>query len=347
MKILKREKYLDKLISAIGTSDIKVTAGVRRSGKSKLLLLLKEYILNNNSNANIIDIDYNLLAFEELKEYHKLNEYIENKYVSGKDNFLLIDEIQMCSNFEKTLNSLHAFEKYDIFVTWSNAFLLSSDLATLFTGRTFSIEVFPFSLHEFMQYFKISDVDSAFDKYFYEGGFSGSYPYKSIEEKFDYINKDVYQTIIVRDLMTKYKVRNKEVLENLCSYLLDNISNLSSANNITNYLKSKNNNITDKTISNYIKYLCDAFVFYKIQRFDLKGKRYLSTESKYYLCDSSIKYAKLGTKNIDFGRTYENMVAIELLRRGYEIYVGKLYKKEIDFVAKKEISKFIFKYQQI
>lgn len=295
--------------------------------------LLKNHF-ETNSEYNVISIDFNKLIFEELKEYHDLNKYIEEKYISGKLNVLMIDEVQMCKGFELVINSLHASGNYDIYITGSNAFLLSSDLATLFTGRTFSIEVYPFSFEEFCEYYSYDNVDDAFDLYFFEGGFSGSYLYKTLEEKYDYINKDVYHTII-RDLMKKYKIRNKEVLENLCDFMLDNISNLLSSNNITDYLNRNNSSITDKTISNYIKYLCDAFVFYKVGRYDIKGKKYLSTESKYYLCDSTIKYARLGTKNIDYGRTYENMVAIELKRRGYEIYVGKLYKKEIDFVAKK------------
>lgn len=334
MKLFKRKKYLDKLLNVIGTPDIKVITGVRRSGKSKLMELLKNHF-ETNSEYNVISVDFNKLIFEELKEYHNLNKYIEEKYISGKSNVLMIDEVQMCKGFELVINSLHASGNYDIYITGSNAFLLSSDLATLFTGRTFSIEVYPFSFEEFCEYYSYDNVDDAFDRYFFEGGFSGSYLYKTLEEKYDYIDKDVYQTIIVRDLMKKYKIRNKEVLENLCNFMLDNISNLSSSNNITDYLNRNNSSITDKTISNYIKYLCDAFVFYKVGRYDLKGKKYLSTESKYYLCDPTIKYARLGTKNIDYGRTYENMVAIELKRRGYEIYVGKLYKKEIDFVAKK------------
>lgn len=332
MIIYERKKYLDRLLRVIGTPDIKVITGVRRSGKSKLLELLKMHF-DNDINNNIIFIDFNRLFNEELKEYHNLNKYIEEHYKANKRNILMIDEVQMCDKFELVINSLHSSNKYDIYITGSNAFLLSSDLATLFTGRTFSIEVYPFSFKEFMDFYSYNDVDEAFDKYFFEGGFAGSYPYDSIEEKYDYIDKDVYQTIIVRDLMKKYKIRNKEVLENLCDYMLDNISNLASANNITNYLNSNNSSITDKTISNYIKYLCEAFVFYKVGRYDLRGKKYLSTESKYYLCDHTLKYAKLGTKQIDYGRTYENIVAIELMRRGYEIYVGKLYNKEIDFVA--------------
>lgn len=334
MKLIKRNNYLEKLINVIGTPDIKVITGVRRSGKSKLLEMLNEYF-NKDDKNNVIAIDFNKLQFEELKNYHMLNNFIEQKYLDKKINILLIDEIQLCDKFELVINSLHSSGNYDIYITGSNAFLLSSDLATLFTGRTFSIEVFPFSLKEYMEYYDLNDVDQAFDRYFYEGGFAGSYLYKNIEDKYDYIDKDVYQTIIIRDLMNRYNIRNKDILENLCSYMLDNISNLLSSNNITKYLNSKNKKITDKTISNYIKYLCDAFIFYKINRYDLKGKKYLLTDSKFYLCDPSLKYAKLGTKNIDYGRTYENIVAVELLRRGYDVYVGKLYQKEIDFVIKK------------
>lgn len=334
MKLFKREKYLEILSNVIGTPDIKVITGVRRSGKSKLLESLKNNF-KKDAKYNIISIDFNKIIYEELKDYHKLNDYIEKKYNKNKNNVVLIDEVQMCDKFELVINSLHASGKYDIYITGSNAFLLSSDLATLFTGRTFSIEVYPFSFKEFIDYFHLKDVDEAFDKYFFEGGFSGSYLYKTMEEKYNYINKDVYETILIRDLKTRYKIRNVEILESLCDFMLDNIANLSSSYNVTNFLNSNNKKITDKTIANYMRYLCDAYVFYKVNRYDLKGKKYLSSEAKYYLCDPTIKYAKLGTKNIDYGNTYENIVAIELMRRGYEIYVGKLYKKEIDFVAKK------------
>ena len=173
MKLIKRE-YLNTLIDVMGTPDIKVITGVRRSGKSKLLELFKEYVINNVKNYNIIDINYNSLDFESLKEYHKLNDYVEHRYKKGMNNFVLIDEVQMCEGFEKTINSLHAEEKYDIYITGSNAFLLSSDLATLFTGRTFEIEVYPFSFKEYLDYFKYSDIDNTFNNYVMEGGMSGS-----------------------------------------------------------------------------------------------------------------------------------------------------------------------------
>ena len=272
--------------------------------------------------------------FEELKEYHKLYEYISNNYIENKNNFILIDEVQMCDGFEKALNGLHAEEKYDIYITGSNAFLLSSDLATLFTGRTFEIEVYPFSFKEYLKYYNYNDIQEAFDKYTQEGGMSGSYIYKTQEEKYQYIS-DVFNTLIIRDIKQKYNIKNTDVLNNLNNYLIDNISNLTSSNNITHFLNSNKVNITDKTVKNYIDYLCNAFAFYKIKRYDIKGKKYLSTQDKYYLADHSFKYAILGTNNMDFGRTYENIVAIELLRRGYELYVGTMYQKEVDFIAKK------------
>lgn len=240
----------------------------------------------------------------------------------------------MCDGFEKALNGLHAEEKYDIYITGSNAFLLSSDLATLFTGRTFEIEVYPFSFKEYLKYYNYKDIQEAFDKYTQEGGMSGSYIYKTQEEKYQYIS-DVFNTLIIRDIKQKYNIKNTDVLNNLNNYLIDNISNLTSSNNITHFLNSSKVNITDKTVKNYIDYLCNAFAFYKIKRYDIKGKKYLSTQDKYYLADHSFKYAILGTNNMDFGRTYENIVAIELLRRGYELYVGTMYQKEVDFIAKK------------
>lgn len=337
MRLTPRNELLNRLIRVIDTPDIKVITGIRRSGKSKLLLLFKEYLVKNK--YNVIHIDFNDSSFDDLREYRALENYIKNKYVSNKKNFLLIDEVQMCNEFERAINSLHNKEKFHIYITGSNAFLLSSDLATLFTGRTFTIDVFPFSLKEYMDYHHYKNIDEAFEKYFYDGGFSGSYPYQTIDDKYDYINKEVFETIIVKDICKKYKIKNSGLLQNLTSYLLDNISNLTSSNNVANYLASHKNKITDKTVTNYIDYLCKSFLLYKVDRYDVKGKRYLVNSHKYYLSDHSLKYAKLGIKNLDIGRTYENMVAIELLRKRYDIYAGKLYNNEIDFVAMKKDEK--------
>lgn len=332
MKLIERSFYLDKLKDVIGTPDIKVITGIRRSGKSKLLEAFRDYLLETDRNANMIHINFNLSEFENLLEYHALSAHIEQAYVPGKNNYVLIDEVQMCEGFERAINSLHASEKFDIYITGSNAFLLSSDLATLFTGRTFEIEVFPFSFREFMQYFELTDQYAALNRYIQEGGMSGSYLYQTPEAKYDYI-ADVFDTLVVRDIQTKYKIRNMPLMEQLCDFLIDNISNLTSARSVAKSFTAAQVKTNDRTISAYLKYLCNAFAFYRIRRYDIQGKRYLASNDKYYLCDHSFKYAKLGTKNADYGRSMENIVAIELLRRGYELYAGVLYKKEIDFVA--------------
>ena len=337
MKIIKRD-YLKKLINAMGTPDIKVITGIRRSGKSELLSMFKDYVLNSDKDANIIFIDYNLVDFEDLKEYKKLIEYIDNLYNANKNNYIMIDEVQMCDGFEIALNNFHAQKKYDIYITGSNAFLLSSDLATLFTGRNFSIEVYPFSYKEFLEYYNYENNDDNFDKFVLEGGFSGSYLYKELEEKYDYI-KEVYKTLIVRDIVDINKIKNIPLMDSISDFLIDNISRITSYRSITETLKSNKMDVNDKTVGTYIKYLCDAFAFYKVRRYDIQGKMYLATQDKYYLSDHAVKYAIEGTKNMNYGSIYENIVAMELIRRGYEIYVGILYDKEIDFVASKRNEK--------
>lgn len=338
MKLIKREKYLNELIGVIGTPDIKVITGIRRSGKSKLLEAFKKYIEENIKDYNIIHINYSLSKFDKLKECHKLYEYIDSNYKENMNNFVLIDEVQMCDGFETAINWIHAEEKYDIYITGSNAFLLSSDLATLFTGRTFPIEVYPFSFSEFMKYYGYDDADKVFDEYVIQGGMAGSYVYTEQADKYKYI-EDVYNTLIVRDIKKKYNIRNEKVLNNLSNFLMDNVSNITSTLNITKELNNKEDNITDKTINKYIGYLCNAFAFYKIGRYDIKGKKYLTSLDKYYMADHSFRYAMLGITNMNYGRTYENIVAIELMRRGYDVYVGTLYNKEIDFVAQKHNEK--------
>lgn len=338
MKLIERSNYLNKMINVIGTPDIKVITGVRRSGKSKLLEAFKAYVRESIQNANIIHINFNLSKYDSLKDYKALNEYIETNYAEDMENFVLIDEIQMCDNFELCINNLHATEMYDIYITGSNAFLLSSDLATLFTGRTFEIKVYPFSFAEYADYFGFTDRYAAFDRYMFEGGMSGSYLYKEQEDKYDYI-ENIYDTLILRDIRQKYKVRNPALMDRISLFLMDNVSNLTSARSITDTLASNKDRINHKTVSNYLNYLCNAFAFYRIRRYDIKGKRYLTSNDKYYLSDHTFRYAKLGTKNADSGRVIENIVAIELLRRGYEVYVGVLYKKEIDFVALKRSEK--------
>ena len=337
MKTIKR-KYLQDVVDVMGTPDIKVITGVRRSGKSELLYMFIDYIKENVENSNIIYIDFNLDKFDELKEYKELINYVSSKYEKGKNNFILIDEVQMCNGFEKAINNFHAEKKYDIYITGSNAFLLSSDLATLFTGRTYSIEVYPFSYKEFLKYHDLDNNEESYDRFVLEGGFSGSYLYKDIDKKYNYI-RDVYKTMIVRDIITRNKIQNIPLLDSISDFLIDNISRLTSYRSLTDTLNTNKADVNDKTVGTYVKYLCEAFAFYRIRRYDIQGKKYLVTQDKYYLSDHAVKYAIQGTKNMNYGSVYENIVAMELLRRGYEVYVGVLYKKQIDFVAMKRNEK--------
>lgn len=345
MNLIQREMYLSRLKNLQGTPDIKIITGIRRSGKSKLMESFINYVKKNDKKANIIFIDLTNIKYENLKEYHSLNDYVESKFIKNKNNYLFIDEVQLCNKFELTINSFYSSEKYDIYLTGSNAFLLSADLATLFTGRFIEIQVFPFSFNEYCEYHsKInkedvkSDVQKYFDSYVIQGGLSGSYSYKTELDKKAYI-KDVYTTILNRDLIQKYNLANENILEHLAEYLMDNISNITSPNNVSSILNKNNLETSHVTVNRYLKYLCNAFIFYDIKRYDIRGGKYLNSLDKFYLCDTGIRYAILGKRNMDYGRAYENIVCIELLRRGYSVYIGKLYEKEIDFVAMKESEK--------
>ena len=338
MKIIERKEYLDRLIRLKDTPDIKIITGLRRSGKSELVRAYMEW-MRTNEDTNIIYVDFADLKFDDLKTYKELYNFCEGQYIDGKTNVIIVDEVQMCEKFELAINSLYNRRKYDIYITGSNAFLLSSDLSTLFTGRFIEIPVYPFSLAEYCEYYGYdSNTANVLDSYVMNGGLAGAYVYSEKEDQASYI-KDVYTTIIKRDLVDKYGIKEEALLDSLTDYMMDNISNLTSASKISNVFKQNKVETNHITIGNYMKYLCSAFMFYKVKRYDIRGKKYLETSDKYYLSDLGFRYAMLGTRNMDYGRAYENIVALELLRRGYEIYVGKLYQKEIDFVVMKQNEK--------
>lgn len=333
MKLIERPHYLERLKGLRGSPDIKIITGIRRSGKSRLMQAFMHYLEETDSQANIIYIDFTRLSFEGLKEYHALNDYVESHHLVGRNNYLMMDEVQLCKGFELTVNSLHASEEYDIYLTGSNAFLLSADLATLFTGRHIEIAIYPFSFKEYCDYYApVHDLQAAFDRYVVEGGMAGSYPYENAADKEAYI-KDVYDTILTRDLTEKYHLADTQVLNHLAEYLMDNVSNTTSPNNVATTLTANQLPTNHKIVGRYLNYLCNAFVFYKADRYDIRGRKYLESLNKFYLADTGIRYALLGRRNMDWGRIYENIVYLELRRRGYQAYIGKLYQKEVDFVA--------------
>ena len=332
MKLIKRTDYLDRLANLRGTPDVKIITGVRRAGKSKILAALRERILSEGG-ANVIFIDLLDLANESLRDYHALNDYVIAQTREGMENVLMIDEVQECASFERTINSLQNTGRYDIYLTGSNAFLLSSDLATLFTGRQMEIPVFPFSFAEFCEYFsEESDRERLLDRYLVEGGLAGSYVYRSERDRTDYV-KEVFETILTRDLVQKFRLAEPMVLRRLAEYLMDNVSNLTSPNKTCTQLAQNKVATNHVTAANYMEHLTRAFLFYPAKRYDVRGKKYLATQEKYYLSDLGFRYAILGRRNMDYGRALENVVYLELLRRGYEVYVGKVGDLEIDFVA--------------
>lgn len=333
MKLIDRPLYINRLKRINGSPDIKIITGIRRCGKSRLLQAFVKYIQSTENDANIIFIDYARLENESLREYHALHQYVLEHHQQGKSNYLMIDEVQMCPNFETAINSLHSSEQFDIYLTGSNAFLLSADLATLFTGRHIEIPVLPFSFKEYCVYHNVpsNDIQTMFDKYVTEGGLSGSYVYTDASDKENYI-KEVYSTILTRDLTEKYNLTDAHALIQVANYLMDNIGNITSPNNVSGGLTANSTPTSHVTVRRYIQYLCNAFVFYKVDRYDIRGRKYLESLNKYYLSDTGIRFAMLGKRNMDWGRVYENIVFLELKRRGYEVYVGKLYQKEVDFV---------------
>lgn len=332
MKIIERTDYLESLQNVRLTPDIKVITGIRRAGKSELIRTYMEWLRKNDKKANIIFIDFTSLASEPLQEYHALHNYIEEQYKAKKNNYVFIDEVQMCAKFELAINSLHAMQKYDIYITGSNAFLLGSDLATLFTGRVMRTMVYPFSFSEYRTYFGPQEIQSQLDQYIQDGGLAGSYVYATQAEKVRYV-QEVFHTIIERDIIQRYKLSDVYLLNKIAEYLMDNIGNTTSYRNVSGFLQSEQIKTNHVTVGNYMDFLCRTFLFNQVKRYDVRGKGYLRMIDKYYLVDSGFRYALLGTRNMDYGRIYENLVALELLRRGYDIYVGKLYQKEIDFVA--------------
>ena len=334
----KRDLYLKQMIAFQDTEMIKVMTGIRRCGKSSLMKLMAEHLRESGvTEDQILEMNFESMSIPEM-DARGFYEYVKSHICPDKRTYLFFDEVQKVPGWENAVNSFRVDFDCDIYITGSNAFLAASDLATLFVGRTYSIEVYPFSLAEFMDYFGYQDRHDALRRYLREGGMAGSYDYRTLTDKYNYL-QEIYDTLIVRDIEQKHNLKNKAAMEQLSDFLMDNISRLTSARNIVNALAANGTEISHKTIGEYLKYLRAAYAFYRVRRYDIKGKRYLSSVDKFYLVDHAFRYAKLGTKTPDFGSAYENIVAIELLRRGYEVYVGTMRRSEIDFVAIKNGSR--------
>ena len=279
MKLIERASYLKQLQNVVGTPDIKVITGMRRSGKSKLMDAFISLLEKDGAPKNIVRIKLNLKQFEALKAGDALYRYIDERYREGVTNYLFIDEVQLCDGFETVINSLYEEERFDIYLTGSNAFLLSSDLATLFGGRVFEIALFPFSFREYLLYYPESDIQAAFDRYVIEGGMSGSYLYKDQRDARKYL-AGIVRTTITKDIVTKFRIENEDLLNMIADFLMDNIGSKTSIRKIANTLASNTYKTNDKTCGAYVEYLCRSFLFYPFKRYDVKGKRYLESDKK-------------------------------------------------------------------
>ena len=337
MEMIIREMYLNKLIEAKDTEFIKVITGVRRSGKSTLLLMFKDFLLNNKiKESNIIYINFESAIYDDIKNYKDLYDYIKNKITNDK-MYILLDEVQNVDKWEKAINSLNIDFNVDIYITGSNAYLLSSELSTLLSGRYIEIKMYPLSFKEFLK-FNNYDETNVEDKFFEYMKYGGLPAITLIKDKPDlvmsYLN-DIYNTIVKKDIIDRNGIKDIALLENIIKYLATNIGSSVSSTKISDYLNS--NKITYKsnhqTIDNYLNMLEKSFIMYKADRTDIRNKTLLKTLGKYYISDIGIRNIILGFRNIDEGHLLENIVYLELLRRGYKVNIGKTGDYKVDFVA--------------
>lgn len=338
-----RDDYLNKLIQFKDKSLIKVITGIRRCGKSSLLTLFEEYLFNNNvSKDEIIRINFESFEFDEINEYRQLYIYIQNKIKSKNQRYyILLDEIQQVVSWEKAVNSLLVDYNVDIYITGSNAYLLSSELATFLAGRYVEIKMQPLSFKEYLDFlnYKVSKNDIKLETYFNQYLKYGGLP--TVIELLD--NPDtieaflygIYNTVIMKDVIQRNEVRDVALLDSLIKFISSNIGSIISIKKISDYLTSSGRKTSSITIENYLKMLENAYILYSVKRYDLKGKQVLKTLGKYYIVDTGIRNQLTGLRNTDYGHILENIVYFELLRRGYDVTIGKSDKLEIDFIATK------------
>ena len=341
----KRDLYLDKLIKFKDKQFIKVITGIRRCGKSTLLKLFREYLLKNDVNEKqIIYINFESMQFDDIKDYKLLYEYIKEHIIKDSKTYLLLDEIQEVVHWEKAVNSFLVDLNVDIYITGSNAWLLSSELSTLLSGRYVEIKMLPLSFKEYIEFVEepSNNIEEDFQLYLRYGGLP---PIIELNNNLDMIQpflSGIYNTVLMKDIVQRNTVRDAALLDNLVHFLADNIGNSISTKKISDYLTSAGRKTTPATIDNYLQMLEKAFIFYKASRYDIKGKLYLKTQEKYYIVDTGIRNNLLGLRNMDYGHILENVVYLELLRRGFDVYIGKIGNMEVDFIATKTNKKVYY-----
>ena len=341
-----RKEYLDFLVKSKDRQIIKVVSGVRRCGKSTLFEIYKDFLLENGVAKNqIISINFEDMDYEELTDYKKLYEYIKSKMIEDKRNYIFLDEIQHVDKFEKVVDSLFIKENTDLYITGSNAYFMSSELATLLSGRYIELKMLPLSFKEYYQakleYEKMEQKENRISKtliqYYNEYIVNSSFPYtlqldSDLKNIHEYLS-GIYNSVLLKDIVARLKISDVMRLESVVKYIFDNIGNLTSLSKIANTLTSMGRKTDAKTIEKYIRGLIDSLLVYEVSRYNIKGKEFLSTLSKYYVADLGLRQMILGNRNIDMGHILENIIYLELIRRKGNVYVGQFDKNEIDFVV--------------
>lgn len=341
-----RKEYLDFLVKSKDRQIIKVVSGVRRCGKSTLFEIYKDFLLENGVEKNqIISINFEDMDYEELTDYKKLYEYIKSKMIGDKKNYIFLDEIQHVDKFEKVVDSLFIKENTDLYIIGSNAYFMSSELATILSGRYIELKMLPLSFKEYYQakleYEKMEQKENRISKtliqYYNEYIVNSSFPYtlqldSDLKNIHEYLS-GIYNSVLLKDIVARLKISDVMRLESVVKYIFDNIGNLTSLSKIANTLTSMGRKTDAKTIEKYIRGLTDSLLVHEVSRYNIKGKEFLSTLSKYYVTDLGLRQMILGNRNIDMGHILENVIYLELLRRKGNVYVGQFDKNEIDFVV--------------
>ena len=338
MQLIPRTEYLDWLCRWRDKQIIKVVSGVRRCGKSTLFTLFKQNLLKQGvDEKQIISINFEAMEFEALRDYHTLYQYINDHLQQDCKNYIFLDEVQHCTEYQKAVDSLFIKDNCDIYLTGSNAYFMSGELATVLSGRYVELKMLPLSFKEFVSSFAPENVDISIQEKFNLYLDYGSFPFLARYNSFDsdaynYL-RDVYNTIILNDIVKRLKITDVNALDKVTKFIADNIGNIVSINKIANTLKSGGKSIDNKTVEKYLQGLVDALFLYKAPRFNIKGKQLLTNMPKYYIVDIGMRNILIRNKESDIGHIIENLAYLELMRRGYDVYVGDIDKGEVDFVA--------------
>lgn len=342
MATIIRQAYIDKIEKYLGKETIIVLVGQRRVGKSYMMKTVRDQKASNPDN-NIIYIDKEKREFDSIRNYQDLNQYIDEHFVASKHNYILIDEIQDITEFERSIRSFRTEPNTDIIITGSNAKMLSNELSTLIGGRYKEIYIQSLSYEEFLVFHQLPDNDDSLAKYIQYGGLPGLAKIGLEEDDAREYQMDIFHTVLLKDVIMRNRIRNVPFLENLVRFLADNTGKLISANSIAKYMKSQGESITSTVIINYISFLCEAYILHKVNRFDIHGKRIFETNDKFYFEDNGIRNALAGgTREGDIEKVIENIIYQHLIRLGYQVYVGQLQAGEIDFVCTKPDSQRIY-----